>query len=138
MVEVPVEWTDRSTAPVGTQPTIEASTSLATFRQDFSVPAMTYSVVSATAVDHNVTIDNAMVLGNLAAACVADERQDYDDGVFIGRIQIFTECGGIGTTMVEVAASNAAGTSVSLRIQLTSTDSPDIADHIVETFNTTG
>jgi hypothetical protein len=137
VVEVPAEWADRSTAPNGGQAAITASTSLATARSDFSVPAMAFVVVATTPVDHDATIDASIGLANLADACTPGEREDYDDGVFVGRLQVFEDCGGVGTTVVQIAGSNPAGVSISVSIQLTSADSPDIADRIVQTFNTT-
>jgi len=137
VVEIPVEWTDRETAPQGTQPAIVASTDLATARRDFTVPSMGLVVVSNTPADHDAVLDAAAALANLNNACTPGEREDYDDNVFTGRIQVFTGCGGIDTTVIEIAGNNAAGLSITVSIQLTVADPPEIADRIIETFNTT-
>jgi hypothetical protein len=137
VVEVPVEWTDRVTTLNNGQPTIEASTSLASFRQDFSVPAVAYTVLSNAPVDFEAALAGSASLGNLNAACEPQPSEEYTDGVFTGRQQLFGNCGGIGTVLLLIAAANPNGVSVAVTIQLTSDDSPDIASGIVNTFNTT-
>ena len=43
---------------------------------------------------------------DLAASteCVSEGREDYDDGVFIGRFESYADCGGTGATSIVVAA----------------------------------
>jgi hypothetical protein len=133
-VQVPADWTDVDGRPgANGDPNIQASTDLAALRRTFDVPGVTYSLLPSTP-DLDAFISQLSEQSGVAAACTPGERTDYADPVFTGRRQVFENCGGVGTTFIQYAATSADGRSIELGLQLTAADDPAIITLIESTF----
>jgi serine protease Do len=137
-VDVPAEWTDVDTAPItlddGTEiPQISAATSIQGYNESWEVPGMFFGLATG-AQDPVATIaDFAPGEGECATD---DGLAPYDDGTFVGQFQIWSDCGGLPTTYVVVAASPADGSVTAVvAVQLTSEADLDALDQIFATFN---
>ena len=80
-----------------------------------------------------VTLGSTVTIG-LPNSCTSQGKQDYTDGVFTGRMEIYAECAGVGTSMALLFASQADGQTIFLGLQLTAEDDPAIADEISGSF----
>jgi hypothetical protein len=145
-IAVPSNWTAVDVAPWhnddGTsQPAISATTdqdgtSFADSLGSWSVAGAQYQVV-AYATDTASRLDSLRTFHDV---CTAGPVQSYDDGVFAGHIQSFTECGGTATRNVVVVANpvDQAFTAV-LRVQLTGQpDDERTLNGVLISFNRTG
>jgi hypothetical protein len=137
-VEVPSTWTDQSLELPNSQglANIQASTDLARFRTNFDVPGTSFSLFPTPPANGNLdeVLDFLAASVNLPNQCTSQGKQDYDDGVFVGRFEVWAECAGIGTQFVQVVASQADGRTIEINVQLTVDDPVEIATHIAETF----
>jgi hypothetical protein len=142
VVEVPEAWTQVDGRPIAPQegteplPNIQASTDLESFRRGFEAPGLSYSQLGF-APNPDETLDFFINTTRVAEVCQDAGRNDYDDGVFTGRIQRFDACAGNDSSAVlVVAAPDSQAFSVELSLVLTAADDPEIAQHILDTFNT--
>jgi hypothetical protein len=140
-VEVPVEWTDIDGRPIDdpergfSGPNVQASTDLTSFRTGFDVPGVSYTRLAFQS-DPNATLDFLITETGFDQACTDAGRDDYDDGAFVGSIQEYEDCSGIGTNVTLVVASptNSQEFSVEINFQLTANDPPEIGTRILSTF----
>jgi hypothetical protein len=134
VVEVPDTWTDVDGTSLGDgAPNVQASTDLAAFRQT-QASGISYTLLNEPNVDPNATLD--FLTSDFVDSCTVQERQDYDDSVFVGRLQELSDCGGQGITLVVIVASNAGGQSVEVSTVIVPPDEVDpIVQRIIETFN---
>ena len=139
-VQVPDDWTDVSLDPLTDEgkPTIQASTDLEAFRTGFDVPGMSFSLIFEPPADFDGAIDFLAALVNLDEACTATGKEDYSDGVFTGRFEVFEDCGGVDTTIVQIVASREDGLTIEVSVQLRPEDPIEIVRHVAETFNAVG
>ena len=63
----------------------------------------------AEAGNFDQTLDFLAGANNLPNACVSAGKQDYTDGVFTGRFEVWQECANIGTQIVLIVAAQADG-----------------------------
>lgn len=138
VVEVPSTWTDVSLELPDSQGlvNVQASTDLPRFRSDFDVPGMSFSLFPTPPADGNFdqVLDFLAASVQLPVECTSEGKEDYDDGVFVGRFEIWSGCAGIDTEIVLVVASQADGRTIEINVQLTAEDPAEIAVHIAETF----
>lgn len=74
-------------------------------------------------------------VSGLGDGCTPTEVTPYDDGVFVGHVQVFTNCGGTQTLKsIIVANPPSQSMTVTLIIQLQSIDDPAL-DTILASFN---
>lgn len=133
-VQVPAEWTDVDGRPgANGDPNIQASTDLVALRTTFDVPGVTYSLLAGNP-DLDAFISQLTEQSGVAAVCTPGERTDYSDPVFTGRRQVFENCGGVGATFIQYAATSTDGRSIELGLQLTAADDPAIITLIESTF----
>ncbi|MCU1359937.1 MAG: Peptidase and chymotrypsin/Hap [Ilumatobacteraceae bacterium] len=135
-VSVPTAWFDVDGTPVDlggvSSPSIVASTSVDGFQNSWDVPGVQF-VASEALVGY--TADELL---DMAASdeCVSEGRVDYDDGVFAGRYESYSDCGGTGAKSIVVAAFDEDGTyGVLVAVQVV-TDADLVAlDEILNTFD---
>ncbi len=135
-VSVPMEWAERSTAPIdlgfGTpSPAIVAAPSLDGYNSGYDVPGMYFFYVPA-----GVGAAPDDLLDQLADAnCAEEAREDYDDSVFTGR-RLIMSCPN-GTLMVIVAGSPNFDPSQTVVVGVQAVTSADLEalDNIFYTFN---
>lgn len=136
-VEVPAEWSDVDGAPItlddGTElQNVSAAPDLAAFFGDWSSPGL-----SLTATQQDMTPDEMLdqLISGAAEACEDNGRDDYDDGLYQGRIQYYGNCGGIGAATIGIAASPPeGGFTAFVIVQLASEADIAVLDRIVQTF----
>ncbi len=139
-VEVPVEWSDVDGSPLvlddGTSvASVSAAPDLAAFGELWDVPGMT---MQAYEFDVGSDLDGILdTVGESATAnCSDSERQDYDDGLYVGRYQYFAGCGeqGGGAVVLIVAQPPGQEFTVVALVQLASEADFDALDKIISTF----
>lgn len=135
-VDVPADWTDVSLAPDEGLPRILAATDAVAFETGFNEPGLDLRLLSSPLAPEQFdssldTVANTIGLPN---SCTSQGKQDYTDGVFTGRMEVWAECAGVGTQMALLFASQADGQTIFLGLQLTAEDDPAIADQISGSF----
>lgn len=134
VVEVPDTWTEVDGTALGDgAPNVQASSDLAAFRQ-LAASGISFTLLNQQDADPDATLD--FLQSGQEDGCTVEERQDYTDGVFTGRLQELTDCGGQGVTIIIIVASNEAGQSVEVSTVIVPPDPvEEIEQHIIETFN---
>jgi len=135
-VKVPAEWSDVQGSALTlddgtTLPQILASSDLATYESSYSIPGMEFVAL----VGGGTTPDSMLDAIGPSDECTSDGREDYDDGLYAGRIEYWVSCGGSGTQVVTIAAEPAGGEFLAvLFVQIVSDADLDALDQIVQTF----
>ena len=138
-VEVPVEWFDTDTTPIvaddGTQiPRIEAAPDLASFRSAFDTPGVQFAAAPAS----QLSVDDVLTTFGQSTACTDAGTFDYDDGKFVGRYQVWSDCGGGDTKFVVLGTNDETGdtsTTYATIVQVVSDADLGALDHIMATFD---
>lgn len=130
-VEVPTSWTQTETAPSesGT-PFLLAGPDLTAYLSTdpavaLGVPAV---LIRSTTEITEPAGSIAFISGVLAGECTPKELQPYDDGLYVGSMQVFSDCGGTATFKVFIVASppSQIGT-ITVVMQAQSADDPALA-----------
>lgn len=139
-VDVPVEWADVDGTPIvlddGTElSNVQAAPDLEGFRTRWDVPGL--SLTAAT--DLGAGIDTATLLdefsADAASACTDGGRDDYDDGLYTGQVQYFTDCGGTSTATAFIVARPAGDEFIALvEVQMVTEADFAALDRIIATF----
>ena len=134
-VDVPTTWTDIDGSAGQRGPSVEASPDLAAYREAWTVPG-----VSVGATLEQGPADQETLLDQFAqTACTSEGRQPYDDSVYTGFYDYFTDCGGTQTALVNIAASPADGTFlVFVTVQMVDDADLKALDQIIATFQVIG
>lgn len=143
-VDVPADWFDVDTTPLefedGTQsPYIAAATSLQGFFETYEAPGMVMTKLPAIApADIGATI--AELAASSSGGCAVDNGlTDYDDGIFVGQYQLWSECGGVGAVYVGLVANSINGVeAVAIGVQLVTEADFEALDAIFNSFNVLG
>jgi hypothetical protein len=125
-ISVPASWTAVTLTPAhnedGTaQPWISATTDESLFFPDDGVPD-TFSVPGVVYRAFPFATDTASLLDKYAYddVCTAEPVQTFDDGVYVGHIQMFNSCAGTTSRIVEIAANTPRGAFTAfVMVQLT-------------------
>ena len=135
-VDVPADWTDVSLAPDEGLPRILAATDAEAFETGFDEPGLDLRLLSQPLAPEqfDASLDTVANTIGLPNSCTSQGKQDYTDGVFTGRTEVWAECAGVGTQMALLFASQADGQTIFLGLQLTAEDDPGIADQISGSF----
>lgn len=136
-VEIPAEWADVDGAPVtlddGTVlQSVSAAPDLAAFFGDWTSPGLALTVTPSDLAPDDL-LDQ--LISGASEACQDAGREDYDDGLYLGRIQYYSACGGTEAAVVGIAASpEGGGFTAFVIVQLASEADVAVLDHIVQTF----
>ena len=140
-IAVPNEWADIDTTPLvlddGTNaPWISASPSLVDLQQTYSVPGIIYTILGPID-DLDATLDG---FAPSPGECATDGGStDYNDPLFFGRYHVWSDCGGVGATLVSLVAIPGDGSYTAIiSAQLTSEADLDALDQAFATFNVVG
>lgn len=141
-LEIPAEWADVATSSLddgagNALPRIEASNDLDAFASSFSAPGVQFVALPAAA----WTIDDVLSQFGQSEGCTDGGVSEYDDGKFVGRYQIWENCGGDGGPLFVVLATNlAAGGSATYLTSVQALTTADLAalDRILSTFDAAG
>ncbi|MEX0658256.1 MAG: S1C family serine protease [Egibacteraceae bacterium] len=138
-VEVPVEWSDVDGAPF-TQDGAEffdvrASSNLESFQTSWNTPG----VIVTASQDLAQSGDEVAFLDRLSAGfdqpCTHSGRFPYEDALYTGQYDLFTECGGVGATYVIVGAVPEDRSSViGVQIQVNDDRDFEALDRVLATF----
>ncbi|MHB1140114.1 MAG: S1C family serine protease [Microthrixaceae bacterium] len=138
-VQVPTSWAQVD----GTAITLDDGTSIANvsaapdlqaFYSNWNAPGLSLSGAGPE-VGTDVNQLLGQITSNAAEFCTETAPQDYDDGLYTGLIQVFTNCGGSGAVLLAIAAQPVDGSFTALAlIQLATEADIAVADKVVETF----
>jgi serine protease Do len=134
-VEVPEEWTDIDGTSLDIGPAVVAAPDIAGFDETWNTPGL---LVAASR-----EIDPDDVAGTLEAlapeGCTSEGRFEYDDGLYTGEYDRYTDCGGVGTVYIVLAAApeDRSFTVVVVGQAVTSADL-DAIDQALATFQVVG
>ena len=142
-IAVPSTWTAVDVAPLQTddgmsQPWISATTDQSLFippagtTDTYSVPGVIYQAYPYQQITPALFESSAYI-----GVCTAGPVQSYDDGAFVGYIQSHDNCGGTGSSVVEVVANPRLG-SFTAYLQIQLTGAPDDAmmlDGVLSSFD---
>jgi len=140
-VEAPQEWTDVDgrVGHIGnlTLPDIQASTDLSQYRSGFDVPGFEFAATDQSSTgDVNRVLDE--YVRRFSQTCDRSDRQDYDDPLYTGVFQVFTNCGGTSNGFVQTVVEPKDTTDgfyiASVGVQVTSQADIDALGHILDTF----
>jgi hypothetical protein len=138
-VVVPETWTEIDTVPTAdggaVVPYISASPDFASFQQTFDTPGVVYSALPYRKDARSVIDDFGLTTG-----CAELRIEPYDDGVFVGFVQLGTGCGPAGTASWYMVAANPADSAFTAGVQLQSATAADeeAVEMVLQTFNRTG
>ena len=80
--------------------------------------------------------DTLAVFAPVEGECTDAGIEDYDDGVYAGRFQTFTDCGGTSTVYITVAAVPSDGSFTAVVAVAAVSDADLVAlDQVLATFN---
>jgi serine protease Do len=150
-VDVPTDWVETDTAPLTVDkatangyafalgdlteaPWIKASPSIADLDSGYETPGLIF-----TALPPQSSLDETLAgFAPPTGACTADPIEDYSDGVYTGRFQSFTDCGGTGSMVVTVAAvpEDNSFTAV-VAMQIVSDTDLEVLDQVIASFTVT-
>jgi serine protease Do len=136
-LEVPSSWSDvDGDALDGAFPALVAAPSIAGFSDTWDVPGVLIAASSTfDSGNHNANLDEF----DQSAACTSSGKQDYDDGVYTGRFEVWESCGGTDTSILTVSASPSDGAFVILvLVQIVTEADLEAVDRIIETFFVVG
>jgi len=136
VVAVPDTWTDIDTAAAvnedgSPRPYIAASPDLASFLGTFDTPGVLYA-----AFPYELNPWTLMDAYGIDGGCETVEVKSYDDPVFIGIVQVGTNCGAAGMTWNMVVASTADHSFTAL-VQVQTAPDDEAMQTVLLTFNTT-
>lgn len=137
-VEVPAEWSDVQGTPLvlddGTEigPQIIAAANLQQYSGRYDVPGMEFAAAGS---DQGFTTTALLDAVGPSADCTSAGRDQYDDGLYSGEMEVWQSCGGTNAQVVTIAAQPAGGEFiVVLFVQVVSQADLDALDHIIQTF----
>lgn len=137
-VDVPNEWTDIATAPLvfedGTEnPFIKASTDIATFDGSWDAPGLFYAALTYT---EDIAGTIALVAPSTEQCATDNGVTDYDDGVFTGQYQYWSDCGASASEYVALVANpgDSSYTAV-IAVQILSDADWEALDQAFASFN---
>lgn len=137
-VEVPTVWTDLNGSAwaidgeeVGQQ--VAAAPSLDGFYNTWTTPGVVFAV-SASMAD-SFTDSELLDQLDFSESCTYDSRVPYEDALYAGSYDIWTDCGGSGTLFIVLAAKPATEHQVLLvQVQVVSDADLEALDHILASF----
>lgn len=134
--EVPTDWDDLDTRPAERNgrevPGIWASTDLDLLAEGYDVPGGQLDLRTARSVERLLDLladDNATV-----ANCAGPETFAYDDGLYVGEAELWTDCGTSGAALLHVVALREGDQYVTTEVQMVTDPDIDAALQILETF----
>jgi predicted secreted protein len=135
-VEIPAEWTDVDTrlAVRGDRevPGIWASTDLEALSDGYVEPGVQVDLRTATSPEKLFELldsDNAA-----EASCSGPQTFDYDDGLYQGTAELWTDCTETGAALLELVVLRAGNQYVTVEIQMSSEADVDAALRALDTF----
>ncbi|HEC08864.1 MAG TPA: PDZ domain-containing protein, partial [Acidimicrobiales bacterium] len=141
-IDVPVEWEAVTTVPATdvegnfVAPYIAAAPDLEDLFGTYDTPGVEFMAFEP---DPGLTLTDwlDMVISDtgVASSCIADDVEPYDDGVYTGLTQRWTDCAGTPTQYVIIVAEPGDGSVITvLGVQLVTPADQDALDRIIASF----
>jgi serine protease Do len=143
-VEVPTQWSDVDGAPTTDSAgryvaDVRAAPDLVGLQERWDTPGVIFSASSAIAQQANETTLLDELQANLSSQCTYDGRQPYEDPLYSGQYDLYTDCGGVGATFVVVGAvPEDRAYVIRVAIQANADRDFEALDRILNTFVVTG
>lgn len=142
VMSVPAEWSEVQGgawlvegAEVG--PSITASTDINAWVNGWATPGVFFGASSS--LREQFDVNTLLDAGDFSSVCTYEGRTDYEDPLYVGVYDLYVECGGEGSTFVQLAAEPADGSFIMLlQIVLVSEADLEALDQILNTFQATG
>lgn len=142
-MEVPQEWSDVNGSAwvledevVGVA--ICAASNLDDFHDTYSMPGVFFGASRVLA----QTYDEASFLETLpdySEGCTYDGRYEYEDPLYTGLYDVYTDCGGVGSVLIDVVAvPDHRAFIIWVEIQVATEEDLDALDRILDTFEVVG
>ena len=139
-VSVPEEWSDLDGSTLTDDDGVEyqaitVSTDIDGFLTGWDTPGLQL-IASPALAGADPAEKLAEYLTTIPDDCTLDDEGDFDDGLYIGRYQYFTDCGGLDTDFVGLVATDYDNTHlIYLAVQMVdSSDKTTVLDEILNTF----
>lgn len=141
-VSVPVEWFDHNLQAwdYNSQGTvvgaaITAAPDAAAWASSWGIPGVFIGASNQLGMTAEQLLDDQY----FGEPCVFEERQDYDDGEYIGLADWYSNCGGVGSEFYVIAAEPYGGGALVLVQMIATTQADYVAlDEITATFRVVG
>ncbi len=132
-VSVPAEWSDTDGRPNEEfGPSIFASPDLESFLGTWETPGI---ILEATNEIGAGSIPTVLEQIDLSDSCTDEGTEPYEDPLYTGSIQLWTDCGEVGTvSIVAVVSSEPGDLLIRLLIQAVEVRDLDAADQALNTF----
>jgi len=142
-MEVPQEWSDVNGSAwvledevVGVA--ISAASNLDDFHDTYSMPGVFFGASRVLA----QTYDEASFLETLpdySEGCTYDGRYEYEDPLYTGLYDVYTDCGEVGSVLIDVVAvPDHRAFIIWVEIQVATEEDLDALDRILDTFEVVG
>lgn len=140
-VSVPVQWADRdgrawqSDLATGVEeligPALTAAPDVAGFNDTWGTPGV---FIGASAMIPT-SVEETLDMFSFSDTCTFDGRFSYDDGVYTGLYDVYSDCGGVGSVFFQVIAEPADQTRL-IMVQVVALTDADLAaaDQVFATF----
>ncbi len=141
-MDVPQEWNDvdgGAWVVDGEQigAALSASSDLASFNDTYETPGVFFGASQALVAEYDP--DGFLDAIGFSDACELEGRYEYDDGYYVGSYDMYTNCDGTESSIVNIAATPEDGSYlVWVVVQLVSDADVEALSRIIETFNVVG
>lgn len=136
VVDIPREWAEVATETIALDggaelPQIVAAPDLDAYLETYEVPGMSFAVDR----EGSIGIDEFLASSDFGADCTTEGPEPYEDGLYRGRVEYWTDCGERGAVIVVIGAQPPGG-EFTLRVvaQVLSESDVEALDTIVRTF----
>ncbi|PKO24043.1 MAG: peptidase S1 [Chloroflexi bacterium HGW-Chloroflexi-1] len=141
-IGVPVEWDDINGLPwtvddVEVGAAIVASSDLQSFYDTYTTPGVFFgaSRTLAQSMDEAALLDE----NDFSTTCTYEGRYDYEDPAYTGMYDLYSDCDGQGSTLIQVAAAPADRSFIILLQVLAISDADlEALDYILQSFEVVG
>lgn len=142
-MSVPVEWSELrggswTIEEIVYGPSITAAPDIEAWVNGWATPGIFFGASSTLRSEFD-TVPTMLDANDFNDVCTYDARYDYEDPLYVGAYDLYTECGGEGSTFVVLAAEPADGAYMML-LQVVLVGEADAAalDQILNTFQVIG
>ncbi len=139
---IPTEWSDVQSGrwmidEVDYGPTITAAPDIEAWVNGWATPGVFFGASSSLRAE--LDVNGILDLSDFSDVCTLDARYDYEDPLYIGAYDVYNECGGEGSTFIQLAAEPADGSYI-LLLQMVLVGDADLEaiDQILNTFQVVG
>ncbi len=138
VMEIPTDWTDVDGSPwtldgeeIGLS--ITAAPNIEGFNTTWLTPGTFFGATS----EFNITPNEALDSFDYSGDCAYDARYDYDDSFYVGKYDLWTQCGGENVLYVILAAEpiETRDFLVLVTVQVVTDADLDALDRILATFD---